>query len=43
MSIEEYRRLTGQRASIVEKLADTSDIPFDPPRLGEVSRAADLD
>jgi prevent-host-death family protein len=43
MSIEEYRRLTGQRASIVELLADASDIPFDPPRLGAVTHAADLD
>jgi len=42
MSIEDYRRLTGQRASIVELLADPSDVPFDPPRLGAVARAADL-
>lgn len=44
MSIEEYRRLTGQRASIsmVELLADPADVPFDPPRLGAVVRPADL-
>jgi prevent-host-death family protein len=43
MSIEEYRRLTGQHASIVELLADPADVPFDPPRLGSVTRAADLE
>lgn len=42
MSIEEYRRLTGRHASIVDLLADPSDVPFDPPRLGAVARATDL-
>lgn len=42
MSIEEYRRLTGRRASIVELLADASDAPFEPPRLGAVACKADL-
>jgi prevent-host-death family protein len=43
MSIEEYRRLTGQRVSIAALLGDASDVSFDPPRLGAASRAADLD
>ena len=42
LSIEEYRRLTGQSASIVELLADPSDLPFEPPRLRSVMRGADL-
>jgi prevent-host-death family protein len=42
MSIEEYRRLTGQRVSIATLLGDASDVPFDSPRLGAASRAADL-
>lgn len=42
MSIEHYRRLTGQDTSIVELLADPSDVPFEPPRLGPVARTADL-
>lgn len=45
MSIEAYRALTGQRESIVDLLSDPSvaDIPFEPDRLGKLTRAADFD
>ena len=45
LSIEDYRRLTGAHASIVDLLAmpGTAEIDFAPPRLsGPQSRAADL-
>jgi Antitoxin Phd_YefM, type II toxin-antitoxin system len=45
LSIEDYRRLTGAHASIVDLLAmpDDAEIDFAPPRLtGPQSRAADL-
>ena len=44
LSIEEYRRLSGSGFSIVELLGlpGVEDIPFDPARLGELQRRADL-
>jgi len=45
LTIEEYQRLTGSRATIVELLAlpDEADIEFEPPRLcGPLVRPADL-
>ncbi len=45
LTIEEYQRITGNYASIVELLAmlDVSDIEFEPPRMGgELYRPADL-
>ncbi|MBI1685032.1 type II toxin-antitoxin system Phd/YefM family antitoxin [Caulobacter hibisci] len=45
LSIEEYRRLTGDRRSIVDALGMTGseDIAFEPPRATIGSRPADLD
>lgn len=44
LSIEEYRRLTGQRRSIVEALAmpGLDEIDLDPPRSRELPRPADF-
>lgn len=45
LSIEEYRRLTGQGPDIVEALgwpAGVEDIAFEPPRTGDIPRPADL-
>lgn len=45
LTIEEYRRLSGQSESIVTLLgmATGEDIDFDPPRLsGPISRPADF-
>ena len=45
LTIEEYQRLTGDRASVVDLLAmpDQSEIEFEPPRLrGPLLRPADL-
>jgi len=44
LSIEEYRRITGKRRSIVEALSmpGLADIELDPPRSGELARGADL-
>jgi len=44
ISIDEYRRLTAKRRSIVEALSmpGLADIEFEPPRSGELPRAADL-
>jgi len=45
LSVEEYRRLTGAQASIVDLLAmpDGVEIEFEPPRLrGPLFRPADL-
>lgn len=43
MSIEHYRRLSGERGSIVEMLAMVEDVEFEPARLrsGEL-RVPDL-
>jgi len=46
LTIEEFQKLTGGQASIVDMLAmpGGADIEFEPPRLrGPVSRPADLD
>lgn len=45
LTIEEYQRITGAQASIVELLAmpDAADVEFEPPRLsGDLYRPADL-
>lgn len=45
LSIEEYRRLTGNLQSIVDLLAmpNADDIDFEPPKLsGKLFEAADL-
>jgi prevent-host-death family protein len=44
ISIEEYRRLTAKRRSIVEALSmpGLADIEFDPPRSHELPRPADF-
>jgi prevent-host-death family protein len=45
LSIDEYERITGSRASIVELLAspEAAKIDFKPPRLGRTAaRPADL-
>jgi PHD/YefM family antitoxin component YafN of YafNO toxin-antitoxin module len=45
LSIEDYRRLTSNQASIVDLLAmpDAAEIEFEPPRVrGPFARAADL-
>ncbi len=44
LSIEEYQRLTGGRGSIVDQLAmpGVEDIEFEAPRLGSISRPAEL-
>ena len=45
LTIEEYQRLTGDRASVVDllEMPDQSEIEFEPPRLrGPLLRPADL-
>ena len=44
LSIDEYQRIAGKGRSIVELLADpkVAEIEMEPPRLGELHRAADL-
>jgi len=44
LSIEAYRRLKGERVNIADLLAmpGGEDIEFDPPRLGDLARSADL-
>jgi prevent-host-death family protein len=45
LTIEDYQRLTGPHASIVDMLAmpGAADVDFEPPRLrGPFSRPADL-
>ncbi len=44
LSIEEYQRLSGQRRSIVDALSmpGLAEIEFDPPRLRDLVRPADL-
>lgn len=45
LSIEDYRRLTGDRRTLGEALAlpGVADIDFDPPRLRAGLRVPDLD
>ncbi len=44
LTIEDYQRITGQRASIVELLAmpGVEDIAFEPPCARDLPRPADL-
>ncbi|QDA35745.1 type II toxin-antitoxin system Phd/YefM family antitoxin (plasmid) [Paracoccus liaowanqingii] len=44
LSIEAYRRLTGQRESIVDLLADpqAAEVPFEPGRLSALTKPVDL-
>lgn len=44
LSIEEYQRLTGGTGSIIDQLAmpGVEDIEFEVPRLGNISRPAEL-
>jgi prevent-host-death family protein len=44
LSIEDYQRITGARRSLVGALSmpGLADIDFDPPRLRDLARAADL-
>lgn len=44
LSIEDYQRLSGQRRNIVDALSmpGLTEIEFDPPRLRDLARPADL-
>ena len=44
LSIEAYRRLTGQRESIIDLLADSeaAEVTFEPCRLSELAKPVDL-
>jgi prevent-host-death family protein len=44
LSIEDYRRITGARRSIVDALSmpGLADIEFDPPRSRDLPRPADF-
>ncbi|HEY0033980.1 MAG TPA: type II toxin-antitoxin system Phd/YefM family antitoxin [Devosia sp.] len=44
LSIEDYRRLAGGGRSLLDMVAqsDGGDFDFDPPKLGDISRPADL-
>ncbi len=45
LSIETYKRLTGERRKIADALAMPGgvDVEFDPPRIGIGSRAAEFE
>ncbi len=45
LSIEEYRKLTGARRSIVDAIAMTDDeaVEFEPPKVVIAGRPVDLD
>lgn len=46
LSFEDYRKLLGNRPSLLEALAqkEEGDFDFDPPRMGDdISRPADFD
>jgi prevent-host-death family protein len=43
LTIEAYEQLSGGRRSLAEALAQKGDIAFEPPRLGEIVKPADLD
>lgn len=46
LTIEEYRRLTGEHMSLLKALEQAgaeADFPFDPPRLEGFVHPADLD
>lgn len=45
LSIEEYRKLTGNEMSLAEALAQpgkSADFEFNPAKLGQISKPADL-
>jgi prevent-host-death family protein len=44
LSIEEYRRVSGQRRNIMDALAmpGLADIEFDPPRFCELAKPAEF-
>ena len=44
LSIEEYRRLTGQHTTLLDAVAqkEGSDFDFEPPRVENLPRPADL-
>ena len=44
LSIEAYRRLTGQQESIIDLLADAeaAEVSFEPGRLSSLTKPADL-
>ena len=43
LSIDDYRRLSGQQRSLVEQLAMADDVEFAIPTRRELARAAELD
>lgn len=43
LSIDDYRRLSGQQRSLVEQLAMADDVELDIPIRSELARAAELD
>lgn len=45
LSIEEYRQISGKKRNILDALAmpGLADIDFDPPRVHDLARPADLD
>jgi prevent-host-death family protein len=44
LSIEEYQRLTGQGRTLLDAISgwDGGDFEFEPAKLGDISRPADL-
>ena len=42
LPVAEYRRLTGERRSLVDELGMVEDVEFDPPRVEIGVRPADL-
>ena len=44
LTIEEYRKITGESASIIDMLAmpGVEDVAFEPVRAGDLYRPADL-
>jgi len=44
LNIEEYRKLVGKTTSLADAMAqyDVTDVDFEPPRVGGLSRPADL-
>lgn len=43
LSIDDYRRLSGQQRSLVEQLAMADDVELASPSSRELARAAELD
>lgn len=44
LTVEEFQRISGQSASIIDMLAmpETEDFEFEPPRAHDIYRPADL-